>query len=152
MKNLENQQSQLLDKKELVLDEKSQLFLTEVRKWTMFMAIIGFIFLGLLVIMGLIIAFVGSFFGSYLGGIERFLIFFVYIIIGGLYFFPIYYLLKFSVNMKRAIEQSEQKDLTIAFEYLKSHYKFIGILTIVVISLYLFIGIIAAIIGLSSIF
>lgn len=129
MENSENQQNLSIEKKELILDVKSQVFLTEIRKWSMFLAILGFIFLGLLVLIGLFIGLAGSFFGSYLGGIERFLIFFVYIIIGVLYFFPIYYLLKFSVNMKKALDQSEQKGLTVAFEYLKSHYKFIGILT-----------------------
>lgn len=152
MENSEIQQDSVLEKKEMILDTKSLSFLTEIRKWSMFLAILGFIFLGLLVLMGLFIILAGSLFGGYLGGMERVLIFFVYILIGGLYFFPIYYLLKFSVNMKKAIEQSEQKDMTSAFEYLKSHYKFIGIFTIVVLSLYVLIGIIAAIVGMSSIF
>jgi len=54
--------------------------------------------------------------------------------------------------MKKAIEQAEQKDLTVAFEYLKSHYKFIGILTIAILGLYVLIGIVAAIVGMSSVF
>lgn len=152
MENIENQQNPVLEKKEMIIDEKSKTFLNEIRKWAMFLAILGFIFLGLIVLMGLIFGMVGSFFGGFLGGGGRFLIFFVYLLIGGLYFFPIYYLFKFSVNMKTAIEQSEQKDITSAFEYLKSHYKFIGILTIVVLSLYILIGIIAAIVGLASLF
>ena len=136
----------------MVLDKKSLTYLTEIRKWTMFLSILGFIFIGLLAIIVLIVGLVGAGFGGLMGGSEILIILLVYIIIGVLYFFPIYYLLKFSVNMKKAIEQAEQKDFTVAFEYLKSHYKFIGILTIVVLSLYILIGIIAAIVGMASIF
>jgi len=152
MENSEIQQSSVLEKKEMILDTKSLAYLTEIRKWAKFLAILGFIFLGLLVLLGFIFLSVGSFFGSFLGGIERILIFFVYLAIGALYFFPIYYLLRFSIDIKKAIEKTEQRDITTAFEYLKSHYKFIGILTIVVLCLYFFIGIIALIVGLYTAF
>ncbi|MCD4832175.1 MAG: hypothetical protein K8R31_00120 [Bacteroidales bacterium] len=152
MENSEVQQDSTLEKNEMVIDKKSLTYLTETRKWTMFLAILGFIFIGLLAIGVLILGLVGAGCGGLMGGSEMFIIFVVYIVIGVLYFFPIYYLLKFSVNMKKAIEQAEQKDLTVAFEYLKSHYKFIGVLTIVIFGLYILIGIVAAIIGMASIF
>ena len=152
MENSEIQQGSTLEKNEMVLDKKSLTFLTETRKWTMFLAILGFIFIGLLALGALIFGLIGAGFGGLVGGSGIIIILLVYIVIGVLYFFPIYYLLKFSLNMKKAIEQAEQKDLTVAFEYLKSHYKFIGILTIVVLGLYVLIGIIAAIVGMSSIF
>ena len=152
MENSEIQQDPILEKNEMVLDKKSLTYLTETRKWTMFLAILGFIFIGLLAIGALIVGLVGAGFGGLMGGSEILIILLVYIVIGVLYFFPIYYLLKFSVNMKKAIEQAEQKDLTVAFEYLKSHYKFIGILTIVVLALYVLVGIVAAIAGLASVF
>ena len=152
MENSEIQQESTLEKNEMVLDKKSLTYLTETRKWTMFLAILGFIFIGLLAIIVLIVGLVGAGFGGLMGGSEILIILLVYIVIGVLYFFPIYYLLKFSVNMKKAIEQAEQKDLTVAFEYLKSHYKFIGILTIAILGLYVLIGIVAAIVGMASIF
>lgn len=147
MENQEIQKTLSKDDPKLFMDEKSQKFLDETRKWTMFLAIIGFIFIGLIVLMGLIFGLVGSFFGSYLGGFERIAILLVYILIGVLYFFPIYYLMKFSINMKNAIQQGKQQELTSAFEFLKSHYKFIGILTIVALSLYVLLGIVAVIAG-----
>ncbi|MCB2196504.1 MAG: hypothetical protein KQH79_11640 [Bacteroidetes bacterium] len=147
MENQEIQKTSSKDDPKLFMDEKSQKFLDETRKWTMFLAIIGFIFIGLIVLMGLIFGLVGSFFGSYLGGFERIAILLVYILIGVLYFFPIYYLMKFSINMKNAIQQGKQQELTSAFEFLKSHYKFIGILTIVALSLYVLLGIVAVIAG-----
>jgi hypothetical protein len=147
MENQNNQNATLKEESKLFIDEKSQEYLTEIRKWAMFFAILGFIFIGLMVLMGLIFGLVGSFFGSFLGGVERIAIFLVYIVIGGLYFFPVYYLFKFSVNMKNAIQQSKQGELTYSFEFLKSHYKFVGILTIVILSLYVLAGIIAVIVG-----
>lgn len=147
MENQEIQKTSSQDEPKLFMDEKSQTFLDETRKWSMFLAIIGFIFIGLIVLMGLIFVLIGSFFGSYLGGVERITILLVYILIGGLYFFPIYYLMKFSVNMKNALQQGKQQELTSAFEFLKSHYKFIGILTIVALSLYVVLGIVAVIVG-----
>lgn len=110
----------------------------------MFLTIVGFIFIGLIVLMGLIFGLVGSFFGSYLKNIERIAILLVYILIGLLYFFPIYYLMKFFINMRNAIQQGKQQELTSTFEFLKSHNKFIGILTIVALSLYVLLGIVAS--------
>jgi hypothetical protein len=147
MENQEIQKTSSQDDPQLFVDEKSRKFLDETRKWTKFLSILGFIFIGLIVLMGLILTLAGSLFGTFLGGFERIVILLVYILIGGLYFFPIYYLMKFSINMKNAIQQGKQQEFTSAFEFLKSHYKFIGILTIVALSLYVLIGIIAVIAG-----
>ena len=149
------QQDPILEKNEIVLDKKSLTYLTETRKWTMFFAVLGFIFIGLMVLGALflmVFGMAGHGFGSNRGAMVGGAMSIVYLLFGFLYFFPIYYLLKFSVNMKKAIEQNEHKDFAVAFEYLKSHYKFIGILTIVILSLYILIGIIAAIVGMASIF
>jgi hypothetical protein len=59
-------------------------------------------------------------------------------------FFPVYYLNKFASNAKIACATNDSDKLTVSFQYLKSHYKFIGI--IVIFSLY-FLMIIIAFIG-----
>jgi hypothetical protein len=71
---------------------------------------------------------------------------FVYFLIAVLYFFPVYYLNKFASNAKRAFKNNDSETLTTSLEYLKSHYKYIGIMTLVVFSLYLlmFVGMIVA--------
>jgi hypothetical protein len=56
---------------------------------------------------------------------------FFYIVIAIVYFFPIYYLFKFSEDLKFALEMGHEEQLTSAFRWLKSHYKFIGILLII---------------------
>ena len=63
-----------------------------------------------------------------------------------LYFFPVYYLLKFSTLSKLAIEGNDSKLLEEAMRYLKMMFKFMGILVIIVLSIYL-LGIIVAIFG-----
>lgn len=155
MENSEIQQNQMPEKSELVLSKESLKDLTETRKWTMFFAILGFVFIGFMLIgaiaMGMISLIGGTFAGfgeAYILGI----IAIVYLALGVLYFFPVLYLLKFSTNMKAAIEQTEQNKLVLAFENLKSHYRFVGILTIVIISLYILLGIVFVFVGLASIF
>jgi len=70
-------------------------------------------------------------------GFPSVLITVIYLIIAVIYFFPIYYLYNFSVKMKKALLSDDQTLLRNAFEDLKSHYKFVGIFTIVILSLYL---------------
>jgi hypothetical protein len=85
--------------------------------------------------------FVGLMFGSMtreLGyGMSGGLITLLYL--GGalLYFFPILYLFRFSTKAKTALNSGSDLELTEAFQNLKSHYKFVGILTIVMIGLYI---------------
>ena len=70
----------------------------------------------------------------------------LYLVIAGLYCVPIYHLYKFSTDMNEALQNRRTYTLDSAFESLKSHYKFIGIFTIVIISLYIliFLGSLAA--------
>lgn len=66
----------------------------------------------------------------------------IYILFALLYFFPIYYLFNYAKGTKRALESGNSEVLSKALVNLKSHHKFLGIMTIVIISLYV-IGIIA---------
>jgi hypothetical protein len=60
-----------------------------------------------------------------------------------IYFFPVYYLLQFSNKMKKALVDKNEDTLAKAFEMLKSHYKFIGVFTIITLSLYALFAIVA---------
>ena len=68
----------------------------------------------------------------------------VYLLIAALYFFPVYYMNKFEPTAKAAFTNNDSKILTTSFRYLKSHYKFIGIMALVIFALYLlmFVGMI----------
>jgi len=68
------------------------------------------------------------------------------VLIAFVYFFPLYYLLQFSKKIKKALKTKNDQMLANAFQMLKSHYKFIGVLTIITISLY-FLFFISALMG-----
>ncbi len=73
---------------------------------------------------------------------------FLYLIIAAVYFFPVFYLYKFATKAYEAVIGYNSNTLEVAVLNLKSYFKFIGILIIVMLSLY-FVGIIVMIAGFS---
>ena len=114
-------------------------YLNETGKWGKFLAIVGFCFVGLIVMLGL---FAGTIFSSMGEALPfpGFLMGLIYVAIGLLYFFPVYYLFKFSNQVRTALISKNSQQLDSAFENLKSHYKFIGILMIITLSMYVLFG------------
>ena len=140
---------------ELQLTQTAKDFLKETAKWAYFLSILGFVFIGLMVIIAI---FAGTIFGSMgsmpgmggMGGSFGALIGVVYFIIAALYFFPVYYLMKFASNAKRAFRENDTEALTSSLGYLKSHYKFVGIMMLSILVLYALIfvlGIFGALLG-----
>jgi hypothetical protein len=137
------------------LSDSAIYYLAEARKWAKFIAIIGFVGIGLMVMMGLIM---GLIMDSLISAASQSpmpfsgtVFMFIYLVIAALYFFPVYYLYRFSVDMGNALVSGSEDIMTSAFGYLKSHYKFIGILIIVSLAfgvLAMIGGFIAAIFGL----
>lgn len=126
-------------------------FLKETSTWTYFLSIIGFIGLGLMIIAGLIFTIT---MGNMVGdnpyeslGIDVSYFGMIYIILGLIYLIPIVYLFNFSRKMKRALSSNSNEDLNAAFSNLKSHYKYLGIFTILIISLYVLALVITMIAG-----
>lgn len=133
----------------LKISYNSTYFLRETAKWGKFLSILGFCFIGIIVLVGL---FAGSIF-SKLGNqlpFPGFVIGIFYIIIAVIYFFPIYYLFKFSTHTKKALNETSNTDLESALENLKSHYKYISILMIIVLGFYVLVGGIAFLTALFS--
>lgn len=123
-------------------DEAKQNLLTAA-KWANFLAILGFIGLGFMLIAGLIMfAFIPS--QAYgLSPILRYMPL-MYLLFALLYFFPTMYMYKFASNMKIAVLSMNQNNSDDAIGYLKSFFKFIGVATIIVISLYILSAILIA--------
>ena len=122
---------------ELLINSVSQDNLNSSAKWGKFLSIVGFVFIGLMLIGGLVMqAFMPSF-GSYGFG-NPFLKYIgtVYIILAIIMFFPCLYLLKFSNKMMEAIRTSNQESIDNAFMNLKLMFKFYGVVTIVVLGFY----------------
>ncbi|MCD0471129.1 hypothetical protein [Flavobacterium sp. JAS] len=138
---------------ELQLDQSAKDFLKEIAKWAYFLSILGFVAIGLMIVfaffagtvftsMGNSVPAMGSSFGAIMG--------FFYFFIAALYFFPVYYLNKFATNAKKAFRDNDSEALSASFGYLKSHYKFIGIMTLSILVLYGLIfafGIFGALLG-----
>ena len=131
----------------LVIDWRSKEFLKETAKWTKFLAILGFVGIGLMVLGSLVMLFAPSSLmsnGDFPFGGKIFMML-LYLAFAVLYYFPISYLYQFSENTKKAIENNDNNAIRDAFEFLKSHYKFMGILTIILLAFYaimIFIGLI----------
>jgi hypothetical protein len=118
----------------VLLNEKIKGFLLETAKWAKFLSIIGFIGIGLMVIGAIVIIIFGASMG-FRGG-QPILMGLIYLGMTALYFFPVYYLFNFATNIKKGINSNTQEGITFGFENLKSHYKFLGIMTIIVLSIY----------------
>ena len=133
----------------LVIDWRSKEFLKETAKWTKFLAILGFVGIGLMVLGSLVMLFAPSSLmsnGDFPFGGKIFMML-LYLAFAVLYYFPISYLYQFSEKTKKAIENNDNNAIRDAFEFLKSHYKFMGILTIILLAFYaiiIFIGLIGA--------
>jgi hypothetical protein len=128
-------------------------FLQESAKWSKFMAIIGFIGVGLMVLVSLFIA-IG--FGG-LGKanmpqlpVSMSVISVIYVVFAAIYFFPVYYLYQYATKTSAALHSKNKHLLTDGLENLKSHHKFLGIFTLIIVSLYGFIFVIAILGGILS--
>lgn len=126
-------------------------FLKETSTWTYFLSILGFIDIGLMILGGLFFSLALNLMpggNPYAGlGVDMSYFGMIYVVIALFYFFPVLYLFNFSRKMKSALSSNNNDELTAAFSNLKSHYKFIGIFTIVIISIYVLIFVFAMIAG-----
>ncbi|WP_347157498.1 hypothetical protein [Pontibacter chitinilyticus] len=116
-------------------------FLRKAAKWGKFLAIVGFVIVGLMVLFAL---FGGTFMGSALAsvlhnGMSGFMgTFFTvfYLLMALLYFFPVLYLYRFSANMLEGLRLQNQELVDASFKNLKSLFKFLGLLTAIVLGIY----------------
>lgn len=136
----------------LSLDSASKEHLTEAAKWARFLAIVGFIFLGLLVLSGFAAsAAVSRFNDEYTGsrgmaGVLGATTAVTYIIVAIVYFFPLLYLLRFANAAREAIASNDQERLAISFQNLKAMLRYVGIVTIIGL-VFMFIGILMVFAG-----
>ncbi len=130
-------------------------FLQESAKWSKFMAIIGFIGIGLMVMVSLFMAIGFGAIGSTNMSALPFpmsVLSIIYVVFAAVYFFPVYYLYQYATKTSAALHSKNKQLLTDGLENLKSHHKFLGIFTLIIISLYGFIFIFAILGGMLSTF
>ena len=127
----------------LQLNSEAKSFLSETAKWAHLLARLGLAILGLMFLAVLVMLVFGAattVFSNRFGmGVMGLGMIIVYVLIGLLYFLPLYYLFKFANYIKSALTTNDNQQLTEGFRYLKSHYKFIGIFALISIAFYVLI-------------
>jgi hypothetical protein len=140
MENMESTQS---DEVLMSVNDEIKGYLLETSKWGKLLAIVGYVLIGLLIMLGLGVIVGFSVFGKITHiGFPMGFFGIVYILIAGLYYFPVNYLNKFSDQIKKGVNSNDQPSVTSGFGNLKSLFKFMGIFTIVILSMY-FVALIA---------
>jgi hypothetical protein len=126
------------------LDERSKAYLLETTRWTKFLAILGFISIGFLILMAFVMLMSDSYSGlSYtLGKMGSFLYF---VIMAALYFFPAYSLIRFSGLMKSGLQTDNIESITEGFRHQRNLFKYMGIISIIFIVIILLAIILAGI-------
>lgn len=126
------------------IDQTSRSHLSEAVKWARFLAIVGFVVCGLITLVGIFVPSImanlsrpydyegGS---DITGGLKVFMAL-LYIGIAVVMFFPYYFLLKFANLMKTALNTDDQLTLNSSFQNLKIMFRYVGILTIIMICIY----------------
>jgi len=126
----------------LELDNQAKAFLNETAKWAKFLAIFGFVLIGLFMIFGLFMLssldmfsrFIPNFENS--GGLLGVGMGLFYIFLTVLYLYPIWKLFEFANFSKKALNSNDSHLLTQALESQKSLFKFMGILMILLLCFY----------------
>src|SRR4051812_43436789 len=120
--------SQASDLFEFGIDETAKGYLLDTARWSKFLAVLGFVFLGLLLVAGFFSGVILSNTYSRLGAtVPSGLLFVVYAVLAVLYFFPTWYLFKFSVRIKPALLTNDQQGFNSALSYLRNAFRFVGI-------------------------
>ncbi len=125
------------DPRELRLNSQAKRFLNEAAGWARFLSVLGLILITLQALVVLSVIFFGAFSGLSMGPFEGSVIMLIYGLMALFYFFPLYYLFLFSERAKRAIATDDDIALEDCFGYLRSHYKFVGIIIIILLAVYI---------------
>lgn len=153
------------DQNKLSLNDLAISALRDSGKWCMFLSIVGFIFIVLMLLFGVYMSLISAIlptpemggtnelgFGVSVFASIKSYFGILYLLMALLYFFPIYYLYNYAKGIKVALSSGNENILEKALVNLKSHHKFLGIMTIVMISLYVlfFIGTIIFVVDMAS--
>jgi heme/copper-type cytochrome/quinol oxidase subunit 2 len=119
--------------------------LNSTRKWTTFLSVLGFIFLGLLIVAGLTTSLFLSTFKTQEAnlGIPESVMIIILITVGAIYFFPVFFLFRFSRNTRDAIQNLDKQKLAKGLKNLRLYFAYFGIMVIVAMSIYV-VALIAA--------
>lgn len=128
---MENQNS-------LYLNDLAKEALRVSARWCLFLAVLGFIGLALMLLVGIFWGFsTQSNPGFGIFGVAKKGIGVFYFICAALYIPPIVYLYRYATTTTEALRINNSESLAFALQNLKSHHKYLGISMIVLIALYI---------------
>lgn len=107
--------------------------LRQTRPWVIFFSVLGFLATGLMLLVGLFITVGGM--ATRAAGM-RVWIGLLYVAFAAIYLFPSIFLWRYGMRIGSLVARGHAEDLELALEAQKSFWRFTGILTIVVIVLY----------------
>lgn len=135
---------------QLIVDETAKNHLKDAAGWAKFLGIAGFVFMGLMIFAGFAIGSavmqtpgVNNALAA-IGGIGFGL---AYTLIAAIYFYPVFALYKFAVLCKEAVYSNDNHTFGRAMYYLKNMFKYIGVLTIIILALYALVIILIIMVG-----
>lgn len=120
------------DSRNLEMNGAAKNFLVSAANWGTFLSIFGFVMIGLILLVGLSFSSKASSLDGESPGVMIFSVLFACT----LNFFPNYYLYSFSSKAKKAIESNDPDNIAKAFESLRGMFRFVGVLTIIMLSIY----------------
>ena len=117
--------------------------------WSKFLAILGYIGIGFMLLGAVAIIFTSS--TGYLLDMDASgMIAAIYLGIAVMYYFPVNYLYKFAKITRHALTSDSQNSLDFGLSNLASNFKFIGVFTLVIVSFYALIFLFAIVGGMGS--
>jgi uncharacterized membrane protein len=127
---------------DLQVDHTAIAYLRDAARWAKFLAVAGFIFCGLFVVVAILfVSILSSLFNSVgasgVAGIGPVPIAFVYVVIAILNFFPCLYLYNFAVRMQVALSGNDQEQLNTSFKNMRAFYRFVGVMMIIALGFFL---------------
>lgn len=125
----------------LSIDPVTKANLYETAKWARFLALVGFVFLVIMIISGVLVSitlsrFEGTIDSSGMMGVAGPSVAMLYIIFAAIAFFPLMYTLRFANQMRGALNGNDQALLNAAFQNLKVCLRYLGIVTIITLVLF----------------
>jgi len=124
--------------RKIEIEQETLKYLNTTRKWTMFLAIISFIFLGFFIVIG---AMAGTFLSAFNSGktgpgIPESIMIAIFFVLAVIYFIPILFLFRFSKHTAKAVLNLDKQELRKALKNLKYYFAYLGVLIIIVLAFY----------------
>lgn len=127
----------------LHFDPVSKSHLIDTAKWAKFLSISGMVIMVLFIVAAIAGMSMSAFDQAYdtqgtnlLASQMRMVMIFVSLIMGVITFFPLLFLLRFSNNMRTAVQTNDQEAMIEAFLNMKRYFRYLGILFIIVLAFY----------------